>query len=238
MSNNKMITPERLASLRDRHRAWLRKLDIIDRPWLIFGSAPEPTVPNDVLRTCARIDVNNSGRTAELLGLGPADLTIRKRRKSWAEHPRLHTRGLLWFHTAPWIIMRLQLVLKSQVRVGSLQKMTKDERNAIMDQIVGPIPKGVGKSKATNGVAAICYGLWTGAPTIIVAGMSVNKMGHSYNDVGKTRKQIDEDIFALRALSTLPNLFTTERELSERTGIKLITSSDRFAPSPTELPDQ
>ncbi|TCU14637.1 hypothetical protein [Rhizobium sullae] len=230
MTRHHFVTEQRLLELKRRHTAWLDKLGIRHRPWLIFGSAPNPTIADEFIELCARVDVNNSGRTAEMLGFGRADLTIRKRRKSWLEHPRLNTRGLVWFHTAPTAIMRLQLLLKPHVRVGTLQKLTKDERNAIMNEIVGPIPEGIGKiGKATNGVAAICYGLFLGAPSIVVSGMSVTKMGHSYNEVGKTRKQIDEDIYALTKLSAYPNLFTTEAELSEITGMTLIQNATELS---------
>lgn len=214
-----------LETIKFEHQRWLTKLGILDRPWLILGSAPEPTLPSDILQNCARVDINNAGRTAEILSLGPADLTIRKRRKTWKEHPRLRTRGLLWFHTAPLFMMHLRLWMKPAVRVGSLKRATKDERDAIVRRIVGSIPEDIGRyGKATNGVASVCYALFLGVPTVVLSGISVVKMGHSYNEVGKLRKQIDEDRYVLQKLSSFPNVVTTEPELSRETGIRLVTS--------------
>ena len=75
----------RLGMLRENDRAWLDELGILHKPWLIFGSAPNPTLPSGHLSEWARVDINNSGRTAAGLGLAGADLTIRTQRKSWAD---------------------------------------------------------------------------------------------------------------------------------------------------------
>ena len=87
-----------LDTLRESHRSWLGELGILHKPWLIFGSAPNPTLPDGDPKRWARVDINNAGRTAVALGLGRADLTIRTQRKSWAEWPELDSRALLWTH--------------------------------------------------------------------------------------------------------------------------------------------
>ncbi len=48
------IEPEALEKLREKHRRWLSRLGIIDKPWLILGSAPSPhdsAGPDWTLRT-------------------------------------------------------------------------------------------------------------------------------------------------------------------------------------------
>ncbi|WEX75219.1 hypothetical protein PYH37_000600 [Sinorhizobium numidicum] len=211
-----------MESLRDNHRRWLTKLGILEKPWLILGSAPSPTLPQDLIEYCARVDVNNSGKTANALGLPPADLTFRKKKKSWEEHPYVRTRGLLWLHTRPLWSMRLKLLLKPNVRYTSLMRATKSEREAIVDLVSGGLPPEVGEvGKVTNGVAALCYALYMGVPSVTLAGFSLTKMGHSYNDDGRLRRQIAEDRYVLMRLQNRGNVFTTEADLSEEIGFPL-----------------
>lgn len=216
----KMNTQE-LQALRETHRRWLAKLKILDRPWLILGSAPNPTLPTDIVAHCARMDVNNAGKTANMLGLPAADLTFRKRKKSWEEHPDVRTRGLLWLHTRPLWVMRLKLLMKPSVRYRSLMRATKEEREAIVDHVCGGMPTDIGETgHVTNGVAALCYALFMGVPSATLAGFSLTVMGHSYNEKGSTRRQIDEDAYVLSKLRERPEVFTTEEGLSASIGIR------------------
>ncbi|NRP72134.1 hypothetical protein ILFOPFJJ_03030 [Ensifer psoraleae] len=224
------IEPDALETLREKHRRWLSRLGILDRPWLILGSAPSPTIPPDLIGHCARVDVNNSGKTANALGLPRADLTFRKRKKSWEEHPYVRTRGLLWLHTKPLWVMYLKLLSMPRVRYKSLMRATKDEREAIVDVVSGGLPSDIGElGKVTNGVAAVCYGLFVGVPSVTLAGFSVTKMGHSYDDKGRIRRQIAEDTFVLTRLKNRGNVFTTELELSEHIGLPFVRDRSDIA---------
>ncbi|MCV3736430.1 hypothetical protein OCK02_09455 [Rhizobium sp. TRM96647] len=217
------IEPDALEVLRGNHRRWLAKLGILHKPWLILGSAPSPTLPADLLEHCARVDVNNSGKTANALGLPPADLTFRKRKKSWEEHPYVRTRGLLWLHTKPLWMMHLKLLTMPHVRYSSLMRATRREREAIVNAVSGGLPADIGDvGKVTNGVATLCYALFTGVPSVTLAGFSLTKMGHSYDDKGKTRRQIAEDTFVLTRLRDRGNIFTTEPDLSEHIGLPFV----------------
>ena len=222
MTEANMHGPKLEAGVKETHRAWLAKLGILDRPWLIFGAAPDPTLPAGILATHARIDINNSGRAAQGLGLGPADLTFRKRSKPWAEHQDLHTRGLIWYRNAPLILMKIELALKRRAKVSHLMRMTRLERDTIVDVIAGTDMRSVGsRGKATNGIAAACYALYMGVPEIVLCGVSLSKNGHSYNSVGKRRLQTDEDRLVLSRIKDAPSLFTTEPDLAAEAGLKL-----------------
>lgn len=212
----------RWSSFRERQRKWLSKLGLLDRPWLILGSAPSPNIPDGILSTHARVDINNAGLIAQALGLGRADLTIRKKSKSWAEHPTLNTRGLIWYNTNPTWILRMQLMTMPRVRVGSIMKVTRAERDALVDIVAGTTVRSAGDiGKASNGIAAICYALFVGVPEIVLSGISLSKQGHSYNDASKPRLQVTEDALVLSHLKSRPELSTTESGLSTEAGIKL-----------------
>nr|WP_244560101.1 hypothetical protein [Ensifer aridi] len=106
-------------------------------------------------------------------------------------------------------------------------RATKGEREAIVDAVSGGLPADVGDvGKVTNGVAALCYGLFLGVPSITLAGFSLSKMGHSYDDKGKIRRQIAEDTVVLTRLRSRGNVFTTEAELSEHIRLPLVRSGE------------
>ncbi|GGD38623.1 hypothetical protein [Aureimonas glaciei] len=214
-----------------RQGRFLDRLGIRDRPWLVFGSAPDPTVPETLRRGFARIDINNAGRSAAAMGLGRADLTIRAKKKSWTEHPHLDTRGLLWIHTAPEIFLRLLVTPKPHDHIGRIAALRRRDREAMVTHVSGSSVEAIGDlGKVTNGVAAICYGLLLGVPQIVVAGISLSKVGHSYDDLGRVRRQTDEDSFILDRLRDHPRLFTTETDLARDSGLALWTP-DRQLPA-------
>ncbi|WP_394891358.1 hypothetical protein ACG873_08720 [Mesorhizobium sp. AaZ16] len=211
---------------RDRQREWLDGLGVLNRPWLILGSAPSPILPEALLRSHARVDINNAGRTAQQLGLGDADLTFRKKTKPWSEHPTLRTRGLIWYHTAPVMLLYLRLLLLPRVHVNTIMRIKRAERDTIVRAVAGISPRGVGdRGKVTNGVAALCYGLFVGVPEIVLAGFSLSKDGHSYNDVNRPRRQVEEDTLVLSQLRDRSEILTTEPSVAETIGIRLWTGA-------------
>lgn len=119
--------------------------------------------------------------------------------------------------------MHLELLAKPDVRYESLMRATKPEREAIVDAVSGGLPADIGEvGKVTNGVAALCYALFMGVPSVTLAGFSITTMGHSYDDKGRIRRQIAEDTFVLTRLKDRGDVFTTELDLSEGIGLPLV----------------
>ena len=200
-------------------RAWLAALDLLDRPWLVLGSAPSPTLPSEI-GSYARIDINNAGSAAAALGLGRADLTIRAKTKSWTEHDQLDTRGLLWVHSLPARVLPMLLLGKPYRHIGCVTRLRKMTRERMVMQVSSVSVENIGdRGKVSNGVAAICCALTMGVPKVVVAGISLRKTGHSHDQLGRKRLQVEEDAIVLRALSRHGRVFTTEPELAEDTGI-------------------
>ena len=209
---------------RATHHAWLSRRGLLDRPWLILGAAPGPTLPPGLLGRCARVDVNNAGRTARELGLGRADLTFRSKKKSWEEHPHLDTRALVWVHTLPAWAARIALLRHPHDHVGSLRTLTRRDRERLVLDESGVDVADVGElGKVTNGVAALCYGLALGVREIVLSGVSLTATGHSYDQRNRPRRQVDEDTVMLRALAARPEVATSERDLAESAGLRLVT---------------
>jgi hypothetical protein len=216
-----MRSPKQMEALRARHRAWLSTLGLLDKPWLIIGSAPDPTLPPGLVAQSARIDINNAGRTAAALGLGRADLTFRTQRKSWAEWPDLDTRAMIWTHRGPKLLMLWEMHRKSNAKVGVLKRWPRGEREEIVEFVTGASLAGTGQwEKATTGIAAACYGLFVGVPQIVLAGISLDAGGHSYDTLHRERRQVGEDAFVLEHIRDRPELLSTEPALIERAGLK------------------
>lgn len=206
-----------------RHEDWLRELGILGEPWLILGGAPNPVLPPELLEHHARIDINNSGLTAANLGLGPADITFRRAKAKWAAWPEFNTRGLIWFTRTPTPLLRFRLLTKHRkARVERLMRMPKADRTELVESFVGREIRAVGdQGKPSNGIVAICYGLAFGAPEVVIAGVSLSRSGHSYDKLGRPRKQVAEDTYALERLASDPRLSTTEPELADAMGLRL-----------------
>ena len=200
------------------------ELGLASKGWIVFGSAPDPLLPTSLTGRYARVDINNAGRTAQELGLGPADLTIRTKKKSCSEHPTLDTKALIWIHTIPAPMLRLLLLTKPHRSIGRVAKFTKAERDALVETVSGVRLENVGPwDKVSNGVAAACLGLHFGVPEIVLSGISLSKAGHSYNQLGRTRYQVDEDRAVLSALSKDPRLATSEPDLAADLGLRLVS---------------
>lgn len=213
-----------LDAIRRKHRRRIRKLGILDKPWLILGSAPDPSVPVAMKQSHARIDINNAGRTATELGLGRAALTIRAKKKSWEEHSRIDTDAMIWIHTIPEIFLRFLLIGKPYKHIGRVYTLTRRDREAIVTEVSGASVAEIGDlGKVTNGVAAACYGLFLGVPHVVLAGISLSKVGHSYDTLGRARRQVAEDTFILERFRNDPRVQTTEPDLARDTGIMLIS---------------
>lgn len=209
-------------ALRDEYRDWLSRLGILERPWIILGSAPNPTIPLDLVDNAARVDINNAGRTAANLGLGRADLTVRREKKAWSEHEYLDTRGLLWVHRGPVLRMRWEIFWNTKGKVDSIFRWSRKQREATVNAVAGDGVGEIGqRGKATTGVAAACYGLFVGVPKIVMCGFSIDAAGHSYDDLNRPRLQVEEDLFVLQRICGRPELHTTEPDFAAATGLKL-----------------
>lgn len=205
-----------------RRSRWLGELGLLDRPWLILGAAPDPCVPQTLLRTHGRIDINNAGKTAAGLGLGRADLTFRASKKSWQEHDRLDTRGLIWLRDRPTRFPRLYLVDKPYLHIDRVSALTRLDRDEIVRLVSGISLAEIGDlGKVSNGVAAACYGLFFGVPDVVLAGISLTQTGHSYDRLGRQRLQVEEDRIILTHFAGDPRVSTTEPELASATGLRL-----------------
>lgn len=197
----------------------------VDRDWLVLGSAPNPTVPPGLAQTCLLACVNNSGLTAQRLGLKTPDLAVRAEHKSWQEIAGLSTRAVLWISERPMLRLRLKYPASFRHRAAAIRRLPSPARDAMMADVLG---LAVGSFKTgqrpSNGILMVTLALAAGAPRVIVCGVSLSENGHSYNALGEARKQVEPDRAAFRTLaSRYPHVVTTEPDLARDTGLALLT---------------
>lgn len=214
--------------LRHRHTRWLERGGMLERPWLILGSAPDPTLPVPLDPRVAHVHINNAGLTAHARGLPPADLTYRAGRKPMTPLNGLSSRNMLWVTSQPRLPMRLRALYAIPLRVERAETLSFRDRDRIVEAVIGTEIRSVGVyGKPSSGVAAIAYALFCGVPEVIVAGISVELDGYSYEAPPEVRKQKEEDRFALAELAKRhPGIATSEPALAAATGLRPVGSAE------------
>ena len=214
-----------LDKIRDEHRQWLGEHGLLDRPWFVLGSAPEPTIPPDLGDRAALICINNVGVTAARLGLPPADLTFRNKNKEWATLAGCKVPLVLWVcDRNPFQIFLKRLRIRAQL--GEIRVMRRADREHVYTHMLK-----VGASeldeigKPSTGVFAVLYALFVGIPEIILGGMSMDKQGYSHAFKRARMMHGAEDRFALETIARHYScVTTTEATVAEATGLRLYTA--------------
>jgi hypothetical protein len=189
--------------LRPAVERWRRLVERPQRDWLILGSAPRPTLPDQMPDDIVLACINNSGRTAAGLGLKQPDLTIRAQRKAWDDIAGLASGAVIWISRRPLLRERLSNPASWRHRAGRWCRMSERERARMLEACLGlPIPAH-GLAQPTNGVVAIVLALACGARRVIVSGISLTEDGHSYNDRNEVRKQVEPDRIALAQITLI-----------------------------------
>ena len=221
-------------NIRADHRLWLGKHGLLDRPWFVLGSAPDPTIPPGIASHAALICINNAGATAARLGLPPASLTIRNRNKEWASVAGQAMPLVLWMTDKNALSLWWTLLLRSKARVGEVRVMGTGDRQRMLSDVLGVDLSEVGTvHKPSTGVFAVLYGLSVGVPEIVVGGMSVDKKGYSYEAPPARMLHAEEDRFVLQKIAeSYSSVRTTEPIIADQTGIPLIRSADAAAGEP------
>ncbi len=212
------------------HRRWVdQHIGNPEKPWFILCSAPSPTVPQHIPDDTIFVCVNSSGLTAHNLGLRFPDLTIRAEKKPWKEIYGLQSNALLWISKKSILFRRLRNPTSFRHKVNAVRRIGFHDRDNIMRYILkNNFPAHGAENKPSNGLFALSYALICGATHVTLAGFSLTESGHSYNVFGKHRKHIGPDKAGLISIANSFNVSTTEKHLSDITGLKLYGSKSEF----------
>jgi hypothetical protein len=217
-----------LERLERRHKEWLRDGGLLDRPWFMLASAPEPTVPTSLPSDLAHIHIKYAGHTARKLGLPPADLTFLLEKTRPDQVAALTFRRILRMTPSDGAVTRNALRQRLPGASSVEMPISKKERDAILRAVIGDAAVGKGtEQRPSNGISMLCYALLLKVPKIILSGFSLSKDGHSYAENVRVRRHKEEDSAALEVVvAHFPSVCTTETELHNATGMPLFRPGD------------
>ncbi|MDX0636371.1 membrane-anchored protein [Sinorhizobium medicae] len=110
-----------------------------------------------------------------------------------------------------------------------LEIVDRYERMALLDRVAELRSLEMdADSKCSNGMNAVLFALYNGAPAVIVTGINPNSSGHVYNSTGLTRLHVQMDKFLVsKLISEGHPIFTADPPVSEELGIPLWSGSNR-----------
>lgn len=211
---------ERAAELQEKVQRWLLGRGIqYGQTWLIFGSAPDPVIPQISDSNYVLTTINNAGITARQLRLKRSDLMIRTEAKDWPTDPQLESDNLLWISS----ISKRRLMKKRRGwidhEIGSIRTITSEDRDLLFEMQLSASDCLTGRRPSTS-LLGVSVALTMKAQLVLIAGMSLREGGHSYDQMLLDRKHILEDKIALKALSkTYGNIFSVGANLAEDASI-------------------
>ena len=214
------------AQYREQQRRRLERFNLLDRGWAVLGAAPDPTIPDDLLKSHCRVDINDAGRIAESKGYARAGLTVRSDRKPWKDHLETDTDALFIFKKRRVMFPRTLLFGKPFRHVGKVWTLQSRDVRQIVKDTSGVSLEGVGDSeKVSSTISICCYGLFIGVPEIVIMGVSLTRQGYDYESEKGKRRHVAEDETVLRALAKTGKVLTTEPEVADITELPLWVSS-------------
>ncbi len=209
-----------------------------DRPCLVLGSAPEPTLPENLRKKTTLVCVNGSGWSAKQAGWGSPSLTVMLGSLLTADHTvrdrealrGLDTDTLTLIHSWPRGRSLSEIQTKRRLKelgysCNRLVAISKRKRNKVLRRMIGHRIDGPGSDdRPSNGVLAACLALWRGSPEVVLAGFSLRQDGHSYDSQSvRKRHHRAADREAIASLLTRGfSVSATEPELASALGLKLI----------------
>ncbi|MDQ6436492.1 hypothetical protein RB623_20780 [Mesorhizobium sp. LHD-90] len=214
----------RLGEFMRRHRRWLERAGLLDRPWLFFASSPSATLPSSLPPRTAHIYIKFSGFAGRARGLAEPDLILVNDHHIDRQTAGLRCHRLLALTPKDRKVVADRFRHRIPFLEPRLMHLSDSERDLICGAVLGDAFRGVGKMvRPSNGIALICYAILFDIPKIIVSGMSLTDDGHSNPHRKKfQRLHKEEDQASFAHLATrFPSLSTSEPELSALTGVPL-----------------
>lgn len=203
-------------------------------PVVVVGSAPVSHRPDGFDDSFSVITVNGSQSVITAWGVDAPDITMMMFNQIEGTTPnavevRRVLRGqrtgalyvLLWRKDER---ARLEEGLRAfDYRYDHLQIVDRYERMALLDRVAGLRTLEINAdSKCSNGMNAVLFALYHGAPAVIITGINPNLAGHAYNSKGLARLHVQMDkVLITRLVREGRPIFTADPSVSEDLGIPL-----------------
>jgi hypothetical protein len=203
-------------------------------PVVVVGSAPVSHKPIGWGANFLTISVNGSQSVIASWGVEAPDITFMMFNQIYGMTPNaVAVRGVLKgrrtgvLYVLPWDKNDRERLEKGlcafDYKYDSLQIVDRYERMALLDRVAGVRSFEIDSdSKCSNGMSAVLFALYHGAPAVIITGINPNSTGHSYNKASLARQhvQMDKELIA-KLLSDGRPIFTADPTVSEDLGIPL-----------------
>lgn len=206
----------------------------LSRPVVVVGSAPVSHKPIGWGTNFITITVNGSQSVIESWGAKTPEITFMMYNQIYGTTPNaVAVRGVLTgrstgtLYVIPWEKNDRERLEKGlcafDYKYDRLQLVDRYERMALLDRVAGLRSWDIDvHSRCSNGMLAVLFALYNGAPAVIITGINPNSAGHSYNKAGLARQhvQMDKELIA-KLLSDGRPIFTADPAVSADLGIPL-----------------
>jgi len=204
-------------------------------PVVVVGSAPGSTPPHGFPSQYHVVTVNASQIAAQRWGLAVPDMTFmqfspimntdlhgQEFRQVLSGKQTKSLYALLWSDGEVALQKRLDSFGYS---FDELYMVTRYERMALLDKVCGIKTTEVDvRRKCSNGINAVLFALYHGAPAVIISGINPSSAGHSYSssDLPRLHAETDRQIIKMILSRGLP-LFTSDARVSKENNIPIWT---------------
>jgi hypothetical protein len=193
---------------------------------LVLGSAPNAALTHDMLSNSTIVTANASQATLEQYGVSKPDFTfMRSNMHIDSQVNNEALKALSRKSTKHLILLEHRGEYRKQILCLENIGYVYDNISFLSNlQMVGIIESGkilIGrKPKNSVGVKAICSSFYMGASRVVVAGISLRQIGHSYSESKLKRNHVEADRKTLRFMKTRGlEIISTDRSLSDATGL-------------------
>jgi hypothetical protein len=211
----------------------VKRLGSLHGPAIVAGSAPNPTRPNGIDNSWARISVNSSQLVLEHLGLQEPHITIFQPRIRWDDEYRQaywrvmagrNTGHLICLGRRNTLDVMAPFLLARKYTPGKISVCTRRLKDSIVADIVGRIALTPfeGLRSISNGLFGAFLAAKLGANPVVMVGFSIDDGWFHTQDVVAKRNHVALDIFACQnAIRRGAPFYTTEPAFASATGVPL-----------------
>ncbi|MQW59628.1 membrane-anchored protein [Sinorhizobium meliloti] len=209
-------------------------------PVVVVGSAPVSNRPAGLDESFRIITVNGSQSVIAKWGVDAPDITMMMfNQVEGTTANAIEVRRVLKGQRTGTLYVflwrkddraRLEEGLRAfDYKYDRLEIVDRYERMALLDRVADLRSLEMdADSKCSNGMNAVLFALYNGAPAVIVTGINPNSSGHVYNSTGLTRLHVQMDkVLVSKLISEGRPIFTADPPVSKELGIPLWSGKNR-----------
>ncbi|MGE8943363.1 hypothetical protein ACO2I3_15760 [Leptospira interrogans] len=199
---------------------------------LVFGAAPDPVVPKDLLHSATIVTANASQLTLEAYGVMRPHITFMRTNMSNGRDVDVMKLEALRDRKTDLLVLtpaepsecedQLALLARVNYRFDNLLITTPVERSILQNRVLGTGKRFlVNRYRPSMGLQAVMFCLGMGADSVAIAGISLRSDGCSFNALQYKRKHVDGDRVVLARIRkrALP-VYAVEEQFAVDTGLQ------------------